>query len=142
MNEPTHTLGAILVHLDAREAAIMAQAATAREQIQQLTAHLLDLDQQLEQIRITRKTLAELPEPATSTSPHRIQDPPEHPAYEQILTALAAAGRPMRAREACEAIDMPATASNINNMRSKLKRLTGRNLAIGVEQGLFAQARA
>jgi hypothetical protein len=142
MNEATHTLAAILVHLDTREAEITTQATTAREAIEQLTARLTDLDQQLEHVRITRKTLTELPEPAPPGTPHRTQDPPEHPVYEQILTALAAAGRPMRAREVCDAIDMPTTATNINNVRSKLKRLTGRDLTIEVEQGLYTQVHA
>lgn len=32
---------------------------------------------------------------------------PEHSAYQQILTVFADTGRPMRARDLCQALDLP-----------------------------------
>ena len=142
MTEPPYTLAAILVRLDAREQQIQAQAVALRAQIEQLTSHLDELEQQLEHVQITRKTLTDLPEPQLPSAPAVTQDPPEHPAYEQILAALAAADQPMRARDVTTAIDLPTTATNVNNVRHKLKRLTSRNLIIEVEQGLFARIQA
>lgn len=71
-----------------------------------------------------------------------IQDPPEYPTYEQILAALAAADRPMRARDVTMVIDLPTTATNVNNVRHKFKRLTRRNLVVEVEQRLRARIQA
>ncbi|WP_245791797.1 hypothetical protein [Actinacidiphila rubida] len=126
MTEQPYTLSAILVRLDAREQQIEAQAMALRTQIEQLTSHLGELERQLEHVQITRKTLADLPEPDLPSAPPVTQDPPEHPAYEQILAALAATDRAMRAREVTVAIELPATATNVNNVRHKLKRLTSR----------------
>ncbi|MGH3626814.1 MAG: hypothetical protein ACRDRL_05145 [Sciscionella sp.] len=142
MSGPTHTLAAILVRLGEHEQQITVQAAAIREQVEQLTGHLGELQRQLEDLQTTRKTLAELPEPQVTSAPAVTKDPPEHPAYEQILTILAAAGRTLRAREVTEAMDLPTTASNVNNVRHKLKRLTNRNLAVEVEHGLFAHVQA
>ena len=139
MTGQTHSLAAILVRLSEREAQITSQADAIREQIEQLTDYLGELEQQLEHVRITRKTLADLPEPSAPIPTH---DPPEHPAYEQILAALATADQPLRAREVTIAINLPTTATNVNNVRHKLKRLTSRNLAIETEHGLFAHVHA
>lgn len=142
MTEQPYTLAAILVRLDACEQQIEAQAIALRTQIEQLTSHLAELEQQLEHVQITRKTLADLPEPDVPSAPAVTEDPPEHPAYEQILAALTAADQPMRAREVTVAIELPTTATNVNNVRHKLKRLTSRNLIAEVEQGLFARIQA
>ena len=142
MTAQTHSLAAILVRLTEREAQITSQADAIREQIEQLTGHLSELEQQLEHVRITRKTLADLPEPQTPSAPILTHDPPEHPAYEQILAALATADQPLRAREVTVAINLPTTATNVNNVRHKLKRLTSRNLAVETEHGFFAHIRA
>jgi hypothetical protein len=142
MTEQPYTLAAILVRLNAREQRIETHAAALRAQIEQLTDHLGELEQQLEHVQITRKTLVDLPEPDVPSAPPVTQDPPEHPAYEQILAALTAADQPMRAREVTVAIELPTTATNVNNVRHKLKRLTSRNLIIEVEQGLFSAVQA
>lgn len=139
MTEQPYTLAAILVRLTEREQQIEAQAVALRAQIEQLKGHLGELEQQLEHVQITRKTLADLPEPDMPNAPTVTHDPPEHPAYEQILAALAAADQPMRAREVTVAIELRTTATNVNNVRHKLKRLTSRKLIVEVEQGLFAR---
>jgi DNA repair exonuclease SbcCD ATPase subunit len=142
MTGQPYTLAAILVRLTEREQQIEAQAVALRAQIEQLTRHLDELEHQLEHVQITRKTLADLPEPDLPSAPAVTQDPPEHPAYEQILAVLAAADQPKRAREVTVAIDLPTTATNVNNVRHKLKRLTSRNLIVEVERGLFAAVQA
>jgi hypothetical protein len=67
--------------------------------------------------------------------------PPEHPAYQQILTAFADLGRPLRARDLCVALDLPILPKNTESIRAKLKRLVSRGILIETEPGLFAQPR-
>ena len=57
------TLAAVLARLEEREREIAAQAERTREQIAQLTARLDELGRAAEEVRITRKTLLELPDP-------------------------------------------------------------------------------
>lgn len=66
---------------------------------------------------------------------------PDHPAYQQILTAFADLGRPLRARDLCVALDLPIAARHTENIRSKLKRLVNRGILVKAEPGLFAQPR-
>ena len=66
---------------------------------------------------------------------------PDHPAYQQILTAFADLRRPLRARDLCLALDLPVAAKNTENIRSKLKRLASRGILVETEPGLFAQPR-
>ena len=66
---------------------------------------------------------------------------PEHPAYQQILTAFADLRRPLRARDLCAALDLPIAPKNTENIRSKLKRLVSRGILIETEPGLFTQPR-
>jgi hypothetical protein len=90
------TLGAVLVRLEEREGEITAQADATREQIAQLTARLDELGRATEEVRITRKTLLELPDPQPPAPP--APKLPDHPAYQQILAVFAAADAPLRAR--------------------------------------------
>lgn len=66
---------------------------------------------------------------------------PEHPAYQRILTVLGEADRPLRAREICQAIDLPTANTIINNVRGKVDRLVSLNLAAEAEAGLFTPPR-
>ncbi|MFG2677353.1 hypothetical protein [Streptomyces sp. NPDC048445] len=129
----------MLARLEEREGEITAQAETVREQITQLTARLDELARTAEEVRVTRKTLMELSEP----QPPAPQAPklPDHPAYQQIMAVFAAADHPLRARQVCEAIDLPIAPNNINNVRLKLKRLADRGILAETEAGLFALLR-
>ncbi|GAB2964444.1 hypothetical protein GCM10023080_026960 [Streptomyces pseudoechinosporeus] len=98
---------------------------------------LPEIDVRLEGVSITRKTLLTLPLPSPATGPDR-PDIPDHPAYRQILTVLADAGRPMRARDLCQVLDLPILPKNTEGIRSKLKRLVSRGILIEPEPGLFA----
>ncbi|MGW1107535.1 hypothetical protein [Streptomyces sp. NPDC002540] len=133
------TFGAVLARLEEREREINAQAEAARERIAELTALLDGFDTAAEEIRITRKTLLELPDPQPSAPP--AVKMPDHPAYQQILAVFATADAPLRARAVCEAMDLTVVPNNINNVRLKLKRLAKRGILTETEKGLFTQPR-
>ncbi|WP_109005557.1 hypothetical protein [Streptomyces rishiriensis] len=130
------TLGAVPARLEEREREIAALAETTGEQIEQLTARLDELGRAAEEIRITRKTLLELPDPQPPAPP--APKLPDHPAYRQILAVFTAADAPLRARQVCEAMDMEI-ANTFNNTRLKLKRLTERGILVETGQGSFTQ---
>ncbi|MCZ7462287.1 hypothetical protein [Streptomyces sp. WMMC940] len=79
----------MLARLEGREREIAAQAEAAREKIAELTALLDGFDKAAEEIRITRKTLLELPDPQPPAPP--TTKLPDHPAYQQIMAVFAAA---------------------------------------------------
>jgi lysophospholipase L1-like esterase len=132
---------AILEHIETREHELADQAEQFRARIEELTRQLGELDAESENLRITRKTLLTLPLPPPATEPDR-PDTPDHPAYQQILTALANTGRPIRARDLCQALDLPILPKNTEGIRSKLKRLVSRGILIEPEPGLFARPEA
>jgi hypothetical protein len=66
---------------------------------------------------------------------------PGHPLYQQILAIFGDAAGPMRARDLCQALDLPIAPKNTDNIRSKLKRLASRGIIIETEPGLFTQPR-
>ncbi|MGW3635226.1 hypothetical protein ACWD7F_34680 [Streptomyces sp. NPDC005122] len=128
---------AILEHIETRERELDDQAGQFRARIEELTRQLGELDAESENLRITRKTLLTLPLSSPATGPDR-PDIPDHPAYQQILTALTDAGRPIRARDLCQALDLPILPKNTEGIRCKLKRLVSRGILIEPEPGLFA----
>lgn len=131
------TLGAVLARLEEREGEIAAQTEATQAKIAELTALLGGYAKAAEEVRITRKTLLEMPDPPLPTPPTVAL--PDHPAYQQIMAVFAAADAPMRARAVCEAMDLKIAPNNINNVRLKLKRLADRGILTEPEQGLFAQ---
>ncbi|WP_413754419.1 hypothetical protein NRF20_44890 [Streptomyces sp. R-74717] len=133
------TLGAVLARPEEREREIVAQAEAAREKIAELTALLDGFDTAAEEIRITRKTLLELPDPRPPTPPS--PKLPDHPAYQQIMAVLATADAPLRARAVCGAMDVEIAPNNVNNVRLKLTRLVERGILVEAEQGLFTRLR-
>jgi hypothetical protein len=133
----------LLDRIDAREKALSGHIEQIPTQIEELTARLRDLDQDLDHLRITRKTLlvvlAREPDPASPPPPAPAV--PDHPAYRQILTLMADTGQPSRARDLCLALDLPLARKNIENTRAKLKRLVNLGILVEIEPGLFAQPR-
>ncbi|MFE2552307.1 hypothetical protein ACFXGI_27685 [Streptomyces sp. NPDC059355] len=105
----------MLVRLEERE--IDAQAEAAREKIAELNALLDGFDRAAEEIRITHKTLLELPDPGPPVPP--AAKLPDRPAYSQIAAVSAAADAPLRARAVCEAMDVEIVPNNVNNVRLK-----------------------
>jgi hypothetical protein len=135
------TLGAVLVRLEEREREIAEQAEETREQITRLTAVLDELGRAAEDVRITRKTLLELPDPGPPALSASGPELPDGAAYQEIMAVFAQTDGPLRARGVCEAMDLDPAPNNINNVRLKLKRLTGRNLLTEPEPGLFTVPR-
>jgi hypothetical protein len=131
----------LLDKIEAREQALARQAGQARAQMEDLAARLRGLDEAIDHLRITRKTLLSLAgEPAAEPAgPAPVL--PGHPAYQQILAVFADAAGPMRARDLCQALDLPIVPKNTENIRSKLKRLASRGILIETEPGLFTQPR-
>ncbi|MBV9026209.1 MAG: hypothetical protein JO362_21015, partial [Streptomycetaceae bacterium] len=118
---------AVLEYIEARERELGEQAGQIRSRIEELTARLGELDAETENLRITRKTLLDIPAPVPVDDPAR-PDVPEHPAYQQILTVFADTGKPMRARDLCQALDLPIVPKNTEGIRCKLKRLVARGI--------------
>jgi hypothetical protein len=134
-------LKTILEHIETRERKLADQAGQFRARIEELTRQLGELDAESENLRITRKTLLALPLPSPDTGPAP-PDIPDHPAYQQILTTLADTGRPMHARDLCQALDLPILPKNTEGIRCKLKRLVNRGILMEPEPGLFARTDA
>jgi hypothetical protein len=133
----------LLDKIDARERALTSQLEQTQADIDALTARLGELGETIEDLRITRKTLLSLAaegtgpvEPATPPPPV-----PDHPAYQQILTVFTDLDRPLRARDLCQALDLPIVSKNTENIRAKLKRLVSRGILLETEPGLFTQPR-
>ncbi|MDJ0347404.1 hypothetical protein QMK19_40565 [Streptomyces sp. H10-C2] len=57
------------------------------------------------------------------------------------MAVFAEADAPLRARNVCEVMDLDLMPNNINNVRIKLKRLTGRGIQAETEPGLFTRPR-
>lgn len=128
----------LLDRIDAHEKALTSQIERAQAQIEELTGRLRELNQDLDRLRINRKTLLAL---AAEPDPAPIPVVPDHPAYQQILTLMAGAGRPARARDLCLAWTCPWQCMNIENTRAKLKRLVSLGSLVETEPGLFTQPR-
>lgn len=137
MNNDELTLGAVLARLEEQERELAAQAEATRAHITELTAQLEEFDRLAEEVRITRKTLLALPEPASPTPPP--VKLPDHPAYRQIMAVFAAGDGPLRARAVCEAMVLEIAPNNVKNVRLKLKRLAERGILTEPEQGLFTK---
>ncbi|MEU6512174.1 hypothetical protein [Streptomyces sp. NPDC046942] len=135
------TLGAVLVRLEEREREIAVQAEETRGQITRLTAVLDELGRAAEEVRIIRKTLLELPDPGPPAPSASAPKLPDGAAYQEIMAVFAQADGPLRARGVCEAMDLDPAPNNINNVRLKLKRLTGHNILTEPEPGLFTLPR-
>lgn len=63
-------------------------------------------------------------------------------AYRRIAAVFAEATGPLRCKEVCAALGEEATASRVETMRSKLKRLVERGVLLETEPGLFTLAAA
>ena len=130
----------LLERIDARERELGTAAEQLRTQIDELTTRLRELDEEIENLAVTRKTLLALP----PTAPEPTEEPPvlpAHPAYQQILGTFAETPGPKRARDLCQALDLPLTAKSIESARHKLKRLVSLGVLAETEPGLFTQCR-
>ncbi len=135
----------LLDKIDAREQALTREAGQLQAQVDELTARLRELSEAISDLQVTRKTLIAL---AAQDEDQPAAEPagpppalPDHPAYQQILDAFADLRRPLRARDLCQALDLPIAAKNTENIRSKLKRLVSLGILTETEPGLFTQPR-
>jgi hypothetical protein len=118
-----------------REHAVTAAADQVRAQIAQLTAHLHEFDAELADLAVARKVILAL---GDDESPGRLHPGlPDNPVYQHILTVLADADAPLRAKDLCRALDTGIEPSHIEGMRCKLKRLVRTDLATETAPGLF-----
>jgi hypothetical protein len=135
----------LLDRIDAREQALAREASDVQARIDGLTARLREVSEAISDLQVTRKTLISLAGQDDAQPAGAPAEPapalPEHPAYQQILTAFTDLGRPLRARDLCVALDLPIASKNTENIRSKLKRLVSRGILIETEPGLFALPR-
>lgn len=135
----------LLDKIDAREQALAREAADLQARIDELVSRLQEVGQEISDLQVTRKTLISLADEGDASAADEQAESapvlPDHPAYQQILTAFADLGRPLRARDLCVALDLPIAAKHTENIRSKLKRLVSRGILIETEPGLFAQPR-
>ena len=133
----------LLDRIDVREQALAREAGEAQSLIDELTAKVRELDEAVSDLQVTRKTLISLAghdDGRPAAEPARPSPAlPGHPACQQILTAFADLRRPLRARDLCQALDLPIAAKNTENIRSKLKRLVSRGILVETEPGLFTQ---
>ncbi|GAA3684135.1 hypothetical protein GCM10022224_055970 [Nonomuraea antimicrobica] len=131
----------LLDRIDTREHFLTCQIEQTQTEIDTLTARLGELSEQVEHLRISRKTLISLAEEDPAPAEPAATPPviPEHPAYQQILTVFGEIGGSLRARDL--AMDLPLTQNAIQNVRAKLKRLASRGILVETEPGLFTQPR-
>ncbi|QKW23119.1 hypothetical protein HUT16_32115 [Kitasatospora sp. NA04385] len=131
---------ALVERIDARERELVGGAERIRAQMDELTARLRELDEGVESLAVTRKTLLALPPAA----PEPAEEPPvlpARPAYQQIIDVFADAAGPMRARDLRQALDLPLKPKTIERTRHKLKRLVGLGALAETEPGLFTRRR-
>jgi hypothetical protein len=135
----------LLDRIDAREQALAREAEQVQARIEELTTRLREVNEAISDLQVTRKTLISLageddarPAAEPGETPPAL---PDHPAYQQILTAFADLRRPLRARDLCVALDLPILPKNTESIRSKLKRLASRGILTETEPGLFTQPR-
>jgi hypothetical protein len=135
----------LLDRIDAREQALAREAGDVQARIDELTARLREVNEAISDLQVTRKTLISLAGEDDAQPAGEPAEPapvlPDHPAYQQILTAFADLQRPLRARDLCVALDLPIVPKNTESIRSKLKRLVSRGILIETEPGLFTQPR-
>ncbi|MFH9967647.1 hypothetical protein ACH4PR_40850 [Streptomyces mirabilis] len=87
-----------LVRLEQREQEIAARAEQTRERIAQRTAMLDELGRTAEEVRITRKMLLELSDPARPEPPASAPELPDGAAHQRIMAVFAQVDGPLRAR--------------------------------------------
>jgi hypothetical protein len=86
-----------------REQAVHAQAEYLRVQLE-LTSRVSELEAELAGLATTRKVLLTLD--AGETEDSGLANLPDNPVYQHILTALTDVGRPVRAKDVCQALDI------------------------------------
>lgn len=121
------------------EQAIRIQAESLRVQIEKLAGQVVGLEAVLDDLAAVRKGL--LGREGDETGGDGPAIPAENPVYRHILTGLAAARAPVRAKDLCRTLDLGAEPNEVEGMRSLLERLVARGVIIQAEPELFALRR-
>lgn len=66
---------------------------------------------------------------------------PDGAAYQQIMDVFDHERRPLRARDLCQALDLPLLPKHVEGTRAKPKRLVSLGFLDETEPGLFQQPR-
>jgi hypothetical protein len=146
--------------------ALAAREAVARGRVGELRGQLEAAEAEVSRLVITRQTVDEVLA-VPSESPPRVLEVLEpvpvaglvqaaavlvaaeaggdvtvtSPAYRQIAAAFAGADGPLRCKDVLSALgEAEVTASQVETMRSKLKRLAARSVLVEASPGLFALA--
>jgi hypothetical protein len=106
------------------------------ERVGELAARLREAER--EALQITAKTIRAM---APGLDLERPQDPvlPDGAAYQQIMGVFDHEHRPLRARDVCQALDLPVLPKHVEGARAKLKRLAGLGFLDETDPGLFTQ---
>ncbi|MDB4873383.1 MAG: hypothetical protein JWL97_4387 [Gemmatimonadales bacterium] len=128
--------GDLLAHLQACQDDALDQIGRLRAQITELSERLHQAEQLLERLELTQKTLLGIAPPAATGDPE-----PLPPAYQQILDVFARTDGGLHAKDLCHALNTGDQPRHIEGMRSKLKRLVGRNILTEPEPGMFTMKR-
>jgi hypothetical protein len=126
----------ILSLIAARENAASTAAARLREQIAQLTANLAQLDRELQELTITRKTLRTIAAAEFIAEDPIIASAP----YQQILAILATTTTGMRAKDICLELDIEPIPKHVEEARRKLKRMVTLGVLTETKPGILALA--
>ena len=130
----THTIvQQLLDGIDLRERRLAEQAG-------ELAVRLRELEAEREALAITAKTIRAM------AADLALEQPPAPPlsdgaAYQQIMDVFGHEHRPLRARDLCQALDLPVMPKHVEGTRAKLKRLVSLGFLEETEPGLFAQPR-
>ncbi len=142
--------------------ALEAREAAARGRAEELRGQLAAAESEVSRLVVTRETVAEVLAAPSGALPPGVEPVPvaglvraaallvaaeaggdqavTSPAYRRIAAVFADTAGPLRCREVCTALGEEATASRVETMRQKLKRLTERGVLAEPEPGLFALA--
>ena len=128
-----------LEKIAAREQQIVTAIDALKERIHSLGDQLRELEAEAGDLAVARTVILALGEddPTPATRPGL----PDNPVYQHILTALADAKDPVRARDLCRTLGLGTDSTKVEGMRAKLKRLVTTGLITEDEPGLFAMTR-
>ena len=132
--------GDLLEELAERERYARAEVDRLRTAIKDLTLQMEAAGQLADRLHLTRATLLEISEPGQNHGqavPHASSQPPLPAAYQDILAVFARTEAGLRAKDLCHALNLDDQPRHVENMRTKLKRLVGRDLLTEPEPGLF-----
>lgn len=142
-------MGSLLERLAEREAAARGRVERLRAEIASLSAELAAVEETVSRLVVTRETVLSVLA-ADDDGDAGVAAPPAaaeagdavagSAAYRQVLDVFAGAGRPLRAKDVCQALGAGSEPRQVEGMRAKLKRLVRRRVLAEPEPGQFVMA--